>query len=412
MAPETHSRELPQSDHPLWLASLGLQPELTGWRRHLHRQPELSFEEEQTGNYVEEVLRSFGITNIRRVAGHGRVAEFGDASPGPTVALRADMDALPIQEQSTAEYASVRANTMHACGHDAHTSMLLGAARILHHEWREGRLPGRVRLLFQPAEETANKDGLTGGMMMIQEGALEEVDAVFAQHVSPSISAGKVSFQPGLINASSDNFSVEIRGKSAHGAMPNLGKDAVVLAARLVQDLQTLVSREIDPCKTGVITVGELHAGTAPNVIASKAILRGTMRCFDEETRETLLSGIRRCLASIELSGAEAVYAAESSYPVGNNHTALTEWLKDKVAASLGGTAIHPPIGPSPGSEDFSCMSAKIPGCLFRIGVKSPAAKVPKALHSSNFDIDENSLPVGCAVLCLAALDFLRESPV
>jgi len=393
----------PNSPAHLLEQSRGFAKDLRDWRRHLHSNPELSFQEKQTAEFVGSVLGAMGFQKLRKLGGQGLVAEICTDHSNQWVALRADMDALPITEENAVSYASRVPGVMHACGHDAHTTMLLGAARLLAGLHAAGELQQNVRLIFQPAEEAQDEAGLSGGQHMIRDGVMEGVEAIFALHVSPSIPAGRVSFQPGLINASMDNFEIHIQGKSCHAAMPNLGCDAIVLAARLVQDIQSLVSREIDPQRTGVVTIGELHAGTAANILAGEAILRGTIRTFDEPTRELLVDGVTVRAKSLEGLGAVVRCEFSGGYPVGKNNVGLSNWLEEQVRASLGEQTIHPPIGPASGSEDFSFMSAQVPGCMFRIGVRAGASEPIRQLHTPTFDLDEACLPLGAAVLAAAA---------
>ncbi len=383
--------------------------DITQWRRELHQYPELSFEEHRTAAFVEKTLRSFGITQLRTgVAKTGIVAEIDSGRPGPSVGLRADMDALPIDEAVNCSYRSTHPGIMHACGHDAHTAMLLGAARLLKEMADAGEFPGKVRLLFQPAEETMDAEGKSGGRRMVEEGALDGLDAVFGQHVSPSIEVGKVSFQYGPITASSDRITLHVRGSSAHGAMPHNGVDAIVIAAALIQAVQQIVSRRLDARSTGLITLGTIKGGMAENIIADHVVMGGTIRAFTPEVRQTLIDELHRVCHIAKAYGGSATLELCEGYPPSINDPELTALVEKAICRELGQERIHPPIGVATGAEDFAFMSRLVRGSFLRIGVKDPAWPQPLGAHTPQFEIDERSLPIGTAALVLAATETLR----
>lgn len=384
--------------------------DLIAWRRTVHRHPELSFQEEKTAEFIAATLQKLGLDGQRRVGGgFGVVAEI-KGSAGPTVGLRADMDALPIQEANDCDYASERPGIMHACGHDVHVTMLLGAARLLKQQADAGNLKGSVRLIFQPAEEQMDASGKSGGRYMAEAGVTDGLAAIFALHVSPSVEAGRMSFVHGAINASSDNFEIHIHGQAAHGAQPHQGVDAIVASGAVVLAVQQIVSRKINPFSSGVVTIGTIQGGSAENVIASEVRMTGTLRALDSATRQTLKEGLARACQVAEAYGAKAELTIIEGYPVGSNNMALSEFAEAMIVRHFGADAIHPTFGPSMGAEDFSFMSALVPGALIRVGVKNPKWPEVKNLHTPGFQIDEQALPVGAAALAIFATEFLNKS--
>ncbi len=383
--------------------------EIRKWRREIHRHPELSFQEKRTSERVRRGLREHGIEVRNSGSGFGLVAEI-EGQPGPRVGLRADMDALPIQEETPCDFASEHPGVMHACGHDAHTAMLMGAAVVLKRMADHGALPGTVRLIFQPAEEKTDEKGKSGGRYMVEEGVLDGLSAIFAQHVSPVIEAGKLSFLPGTVTASSDQFEIVVRGRASHGAMPHEGRDAIVAAAAVVQGVQQIVSRRIDPVGMGLITIGTIHGGAATNILAEEVRMTGTIRAFTEETRRILIDELTRVCRIAGALGAEAECLITEGYPVGNNHAGLTALAENAIRKHLGEAAIHPPLPASPGSEDFAFMSGRIPGSFIWLGVKDPCWNEPLPLHTPSFQIDECSLATGAAALVSVATEYLAQS--
>ena len=356
-------------------------------RRDLHQHPELSWQESRTAQKICESLEGIGITPHRGVAGTGIVADLPGESVGPAIALRADMDALPIHEETGLSFASNVDGVMHACGHDGHSAMLIGAAMLLA---RESRLPAPVRLIFQPAEETGH-----GAKAMIREGALDGVGLIFGGHLDRHFPTGTIAVTDGAVNASSDRFRIEIAGKGGHAARPHETVDAVVAGSLLVMALQTIVSREVNPSHPSVISVGRFEAGTAANVIADTATLEGTIRTQDNQVREHLQRSIGRIAQSIaQLHGAAIHVEIDEGTPVLTNNPTWAALAREAAAAVVGTTNVVQMPNANMGGEDFSYYLEKLPGCYVRIGGHKPGTTAYPA-HSSRFDFDEEALIIG-----------------
>ena len=368
-------------------------------RRHLHAHPELSFEEHKTVAYVAGRLEEMGVP-YRRVAGTGLLAEIS-GKDGPTLALRADMDALPIQEANDVPYRSTHPGVMHACGHDVHTASLLGAARILHDSRNE--LTGKVRLLFQPGEEK-----LPGGAtLMIRDGALEKPTpaALFGQHVHPPLPAGTVGFRPGIYMASTDELYLTVRGRGGHGAMPHQAVDPIVITAQIITSLQQLVSRESDPTLPVVLTFGKIESeGGATNVIPNAVRLQGTLRTLDEDWRKELHNRLRRTVEGMAAAlGGTAEIEIAHGYPFLKNDESLTHWARDAARDLLGeDKVVDLPIRMT--GEDFAFYTHHVPACFYRLGVGSPSP-----VHTDTFDVDEACLTTGSSLLAWLTLQRLRR---
>ena len=370
-----------------------IAPELYGrvvaLRRELHRYPELSGQEARTAAVISRFLHDLGIHHRTNIAGHGVVADIPGKTGVPCVVLRADTDALPIQEETGLEFASVHKGVMHACGHDGHTTMLLGAAALLS---QENDLPAPVRLIFQPAEEKG-----TGAIAMIKDGALDGAGLIFGGHLDRHYRPGTIVVSEGPVNASSDNFAVEIIGQGAHGARPHESIDAVVVGSLMVMALQTIVSREVDPARPSVVSVGQFHAGTAPNVIAGQAKLEGTIRAQDTAVRQQLLSSVRRIAESIaQLHGAKIHVTMTEGTPPLVNDAVMAVLARRAAIEAVGETNVLPLKTANMGAEDFSYYLEKIPGAYVRFGSQVPGREGYPA-HSSKFDFDEEALAVGAA---------------
>jgi len=375
--------------------------DVVGWRRHLHRHPELSFHERETAAFVADTLSGFGGgLDIERPREYSVVARLDTRRPGPVVALRADIDALPIDERSGVEFASERPGVMHACGHDAHTAMLLGAARLLA-EARD-RLPGgELRFVFQPAEELAPG----GARDLVAAGAVDGAALVFGIHVWTSLEAGRVAAMPGLFMAAADFFTLAITGAGGHGGMPHQATDAVAIAAQVVTNLQHVVARRIDPLQPAVVTVGAFHAGDAPNVIPGRAELAGTARSFDPAVGDRLPALIEDVVRGVT-SAHGAAY--ELDYQRG-----YAPVVNDERATALVRAAIDPEaladLPPIMGGDDFSAYLAKAPGCYAFVGARSDEAGATYPHHHPCFRIDERALPVGVRLHVDVATRALRE---
>jgi hippurate hydrolase len=369
------------SSHPVAVRMVEL-------RRALHRVPELAFEEERTAQAIVAELERLGIPCEYMGKGGGVVGRIVTRADAPTVALRAEMDALPGTENTGLPFASTEPGKMHACGHDAHMAMVLGAAALL----KETPPPGNVRLVFQPAEERGG-----GARVMLKSGLLAGVRAIFGGHVTHHYRTGEIMVAEGVITAQSDRFLIKVHGRGGHGARPHEAIDAVVITGLLVTALQTLVSREINPVYPSVVTIGRIEAGTAANVIAEEATLEGTIRTTRTEVREHIHKGIVRVGKAIgELHNARIEVHVSEGYPPVIN-TAREARLAGRAAARVvGEPAVVTQDYPSMGSEDFAFYLREMPGCYVRFGARRADGEyVP--LHSPAFDIDESVLPVGAA---------------
>jgi amidohydrolase len=369
--------------------------ELVRVRRHLHRHPELSLVEHETAAYVEGVLRELGLDDVRTGIGKtGVLGTLKGGRPGPVTLLRADMDALPIAELSAAEYASTRAGIMHACGHDAHVSILLAAARTLAD--RRAEVPGTLVFCFQPGEE-----GYAGNRLMIEDGALENphVDRTFALHVFSGLDAGKIGIRDNAFFASADEYTLTIEGKGGHGAMPQTAVDPIVASAYFITMLQTIVSREIAPKDPAVFTVGKLHAGTTFNVIPDRAELMGTVRAFDADVRKSMPERMERILRGL----AEAMRITYDlhyhwSYPPTVNDPAMNDVVRKVAREVVGPNNVVDPHDIVMWAEDMSFMQEQRPGAYFIVGARGgPASSFPH--HNAHFDLDERALDVGYGMM-------------
>jgi amidohydrolase len=366
-------------------------------RRAIHRRPELGFEEYETQALVERELDALGIEH-RRAAKTGVVGVIRGALPGHVVGMRADMDALPITERSGLPFASEIAGKMHACGHDAHTAMLLGAAREL--QAMRDRLPGTAVLLFQPAEE-----GPGGAEPMIAQGALENprVEAVVMLHVDVRFAPGTIGITPGGVNASADELYITVRGKGGHGAYPHTAVDTIPAASAIVLALQNIAARETDPLKSVVVTIGTIAGGYRNNVIADEVQMSGTLRAHDPEIRDGLEARVRRIVAHVaEAYGTNAEVRIVRGYPPVVNDVGLADNFARYLHANTAIDVQHP--APTMGAEDFAYFAQAVPGVHVRLGVRSEAAGSTHPGHSAEFRIDEAALPVGVQTLVAFAL--------
>ena len=355
-------------------------------RRDFHQHPELPEQESRTATRVEEILSSLGIAT-RRAYNTGVIGVLEGAAPGQTIALRADMDALQLEERTQASYASCTAGVMHACGHDAHTAALLGAARLLASQRDE--LAGRVVFVFQPAEELG-----TGAAGMIQEGALTGVDAIMGQHVFSSIPVGMVATAPGPILAGSARFKATFRGKGGHGAMPHGAVDSIAPACQAVLALPSAVTKEFDAKERLVLTVGQIHGGTRANIVAGETWFDGTARFFEPQLGTAIEAKMRRIIeGSAATFGVTAELAYATTVPPTVNDAALTELVRS-VAADLLGAGSLVPLAPVMGSEDFSYFAQAVPGVFVGIGAGNPQRGLVHPSHHPEFDIDEGCLDV------------------
>ena len=390
------------------------------WRRDIHQHPELSNRETRTAELVAQHLRSLGLDVRTGVAKTGVVAVLRGGRPGPVVALRADMDALPVTEEVDLPFASKVRTTfngqevgvMHACGHDTHVAMLMGAAEVLAGMRRD--LPGTIKFIFQPAEEGAPTGERGGAEVMIEEGALEnpKPSAIFGLHVLP-YPVGEIRYRPGGAMASSDAFRVVVRGRQTHGAQPWAGIDPVVVAAQIVLGLQTIASRQVDVTATpAIVTVGAINGGVRYNIIPDSVVMVGTIRAFDSAVRRDIHQRVRRTAESIAQSaGASALVTVDTGPPVTFNDPALTERMLPTLrrVAGANGVQLNNPLTPA---EDFSRYQERIPGLFVFLGI-APRGAAPSSIapnHSPRFFVDEAALPTGVRVLTHLAVDYLTTT--
>lgn len=370
-------------------------------RRTIHRRPELGFDEHETAALVERELDSLGIAHVRS-AGTGVVARIDGAVPGRVAALRGDMDALPIGERTGLPFASQVDGKMHACGHDAHTAMLLGAARVL--AGLKPELTGSVILVFQPAEE-----GPGGALPMIEEGLLERegVEAIAMLHVDSRIDVGTIGITNGAANASADELYITVRGTGGHGGYPHNSVDAIPAAAAIVLALQNIVARETDPLASAVVTVGTIAGGYRNNIIADEVALSGTLRAHDPVVRDALEARLRRIVGGVAAAyNAQAEVRIVRGYPPAINDVALAQRFAN-YARSHSSLRVETPL-PTMGAEDFAYFAERVPGLLIRLGVRSESSGAIHPAHSALFRIDEAALPLGVLTLVLFATAFAR----
>lgn len=385
-----------------------IMPGVVADRRYLHQHPELGFQEFETAKLVAERLESMGVEDIRTgiaVTGvTGLIRGTRQGGPERVVLVRADMDALPILEENEVDYRSRTDGKMHACGHDAHTSMLLGIGRLLLD--RRDEFSGTVKLLFQPAEE-----GGGGARVMIEEGVLEDppVDLVFGQHVAAEVPVGKIELRGGPAMAAADRFDILIKGRGGHGAQPHLTVDPIAVGSQIVLALQTIVAREVDPTKEAVVTVGAFLAGDASNVIPDTATMRGTLRSFDPEVRALLGRRVGEIATGIASAmRAEVEYTYLPGYPATINDPEQTEMVRE-VAASIIGDENVVTADLQMGAEDFSYFLERKPGCFFFTGTRDEEKGITWGHHHPRFDVAEDGLAIGMEVMVSTVLRALNE---
>jgi amidohydrolase len=383
-----------------------LQEELVNKRRYLHANPELSFEEYQTSAYLKEELKKIGIQHFEPKANTGFTAIIEGKNPGKKiVALRADMDALPITELNEISYKSKNNGVMHACGHDVHSTCLLGAASILFH--LKDQFEGSVKLIFQPGEEK-----LPGGAsLMIADGALEnpKPNSIFGQHVMPFLPVGTVGFRKGLYMASSDELFFKVKGKGGHGAMPHLSLDPVPVAAQLISALQTITSRFANPLIPTVLTIGKVIANGATNVIPDEVYMEGTFRTLDENWRKKAHEHIERiCLEIGKANSIEIEIEIRKGYPFLKNDEAITQMAKEAAIAYLGEDKVVD-LDIWMASEDFAYYSQVMPASFYRLGTRNESKGIVSGVHTPTFNIDESALEIGSGLMAWLAIKELQN---
>lgn len=380
-----------------------IKDEIIAWRRHFHINPELSSKEEKTAIFVAEKLKEFGVDSIEtNFAKTHAVIALIKGKGEKCIALRADMDALPIKERTDKDYCSKNDGVMHACGHDAHTAMLLGAAKVLCNLKNE--LLGTIKLIFQPSEERSDCDG---AKKLVECGVLEnpKVEAIFGLHMFPEIEAGKVATKMGQMMASSDVFNITIKGKSTHASRPHLGVDPVVIAAQVINSLHHIVSRKVDPLHPAVLTIGKIEGGVAENIIPDEVKMSGTVRTLTYELREQLPKWMEHTLWGITMSyGGAYEFKYHSGTPPVLNSDIPTKFAIDGIKELLGEENFVELLVPSMGAEDFGDYLTSVDGTFIRIGCRNEKKGIIAPLHSSHFDIDEEALPIGVSVLSYLAL--------
>ncbi|AFY60477.1 M20 family metallopeptidase [Synechococcus sp. PCC 6312] len=390
---------------PLRPTIKALQPELVVWRRYLHQRPELAFKEQLTASFVAEKLREWGIPHQTGIAETGIVAILEGSRPGPVLGIRADMDALPIQEENQVPYRSSHDGVMHACGHDGHTTIALGTARYLS---QHPDFAGTVKIIFQPAEE-----GPGGAKPMIQAGVLENphVDAIIGLHVWNVLPVGTVGVRSGPFMAAAEFFHCQIFGKGGHGAIPQQTIDAVLVASQIVTTLQTIVARNINPLDTAVISVGSFHAGTAKNIIADTASLSGTVRYFNPELADKLPQRIEEIIAGVcACHGAKYELNYQRMYPATINDPTMAELVR-----SVATTVIETELGVVPecqtmAAEDMSFFLQQVPGCYFFLGSANSELGLDFPHHHPRFDFDETVLGLGVEIFVRCVERFFAQA--
>jgi len=384
------------------------QKELVSYRRAIHRKPELKYEEEKTAEFVKAHLQNLGFSFQDKIAKTGIVSLIDSGIPGKTVLVRADMDALPIHEENTTDYISQTEGIMHACGHDGHTSVLMGFANEIKENIKSIIPKGKVLLVFQPAEE-----GGSGADKMIEEGILEKykVDAAFALHVWNHVDIGKVGVVDGTMMASVDEFKIIVTGVSGHGAMPQHTVDPIVVSAHIITALQTIVSRNVDPLEPCVVTVGTIHAGKAFNVISETVEMTGTVRTYSKKVYEEVPEKLRRLVTGIaESFGAkvEIIYKRVDKPTI--NDPAMADIVRKASYTILGKDSVTEEEVRTMGGEDFSAFLMKVPGCYFFIGSRNAQKGFVNPHHSSKFDFDEDAMGVGLAVMKEVVRSYLEQA--
>ncbi len=380
-----------------------LEDMLIAWRRDIHMHPELGFEEVRTSRLVADTLREMGIEVEVGVGKTGVVGRIGEGKPA--IGIRADMDALPIQEENDVPYASQTPGVMHACGHDAHTAILLGVAKMLNE--MPNRPAGEIRFLFQPCEEKQDSEGKSGATRMIDDRALEGLDAVIALHVASEDTAGNIEIGAGYLLAAADRFQATIIGEGCHGAAPHTGVDPIFIQAQVVNAIQGIISRRIKPIEPAVITIGTIHGGSAHNVIPAEVKMEGTIRSYNEATRQQLHEELEKALALSRALGGDYTLKIKKGYPSLKNDETIASLIRQVSVEAIGEENMKRPE-PIMGAEDFSYMTQQAPGAMFFLGAKVGDRNRPH--HSPIFNIDESVLKIGAAVLAETACRFLAEN--
>lgn len=377
-----------------------IKEQLIAWRRDFHMHPELGFCEFRTSEKVTETLTDLGFKVRTKVGRTGVVADIGSGSP--MIAIRADMDALPLQEKNKVSYASQTPGVMHACGHDSHTAMLLGVAMLLTKE----QFPGTVRLLFQPSEEVGDSEGVSGAPRMIQDGAMQGVELVIALHVAPMVPTGQIQVDAGSGSGGVDSWFGKVKGKGGHGAAPQKTVDPFYLCGHVIMALNAIVSRRVDPTSPAVVSIGSLNGGFTENVIPDHVDITGTLRYTEESVHKEIHEEIRRSFELTRALGGDYELRIELGDPPMINDPKAVALIESAAAKLIGVGNIHP-MEKGLGAEDFGRFSALAPGAMFSLGAKIEGDE--RSGHNPYFDIDEDALPIGTAILVESALGYLRQ---
>lgn len=387
-----------------------ISDQLSRWRRELHANPELSFREYRTTQFVADILGKMqgmevftGPNYTGLETGVIGKLSFGE---GPTIGIRADMDALPIQEENEHDFVSQNDGVMHACGHDAHTAILLGVAQLLSESYKNQEFKGTIKFIFQPAEEDIDEEGFTGSPHLVQAGVLEDVDAVLALHMCPWNPVGVIQVNDGYSMANVDVFSGEILGTGGHAAYPHLGTDPIWMVGSVLQAIQGIISRKVSPLNPAVISVTQVHAGNSSNVTPTNVSVSGTLRSYDPEVREFLIDELEKAFSVVKVLGGDYTFDVIRGEPALKNHKEVNVWIKQTIKDLYPEFMIkEEPFGL--GGEDFGYMTQAASGAMFFLGC-SLSDGMDRDLHTPIFDLDERCLPIGVSILTETTLRYLR----
>ncbi len=396
-----------ENDHPIVSQANHLFNKLIEWRRKFHQQPELSFQEFGTSQFVAETLEKVDGMKVERGLGvETSVVGTLSSGNGPTIAIRADMDALPITEENSVSYSSINKGVMHACGHDAHTAILLGAAYLFADLFKMGDVKGTVKFVFQPAEESTDEHGLSGSPYMVQAGVYDEVDAAIALHMCPWLPVGAVQISDGYSMANVDVFEGKIFGTGGHGAYPELGTDPIWMLGPVMQALHGIVARKVSALDAAVVSIGQIHAGTASNIIPTEVLIEGTIRSYSPEVRDLLAAEIKKAFSIAEGLGGGYSLKINRGEPALNNSPLVNRWIQESIQEIYPELhIIRKPFGL--GGEDFGYVTQKLPASMFFLG-SARQDGIQRDLHTPFFDIDETCMPIGTAILVQTAARFLK----
>jgi len=402
------------TNHPIVEQANSMLNQLIEWRRTFHENPELSFQEFGTSQFVAETLQKIDGMKVERGIGFvTSVVGTLTSGEGPTIAIRADMDALPITEENTVSYRSKNDGIMHACGHDAHTTILLGVATILGELFAKGEIKGTVKFVFQPAEESTDVSGFSGSPYMVQAGVYNGVDTAIALHMCPWLPVGEAQVSDGYSMASVDVFEAKIFGTGGHGAYPEMGTDPIWMLGPVMQALHGIVARRVSALDSAVVSIGQIHAGTASNIIPTEVVIEGTIRSYSAEVRDLLELELNKAISIVEPLGGNYTLDVQRGEPALFNNSLVNNWITKAMQDTYPELQITKrPFGM--GGEDFGYVTEELPGSMFFLGC-APQDGVQRDLHTPIFDIDENCLPIGVAIFAQTAINFLNgeaNSPI